>query len=240
MGYLVWGEFADWGCGGFGPVEDHQQPGATYITQWLEVIERDYSHPSIIGWCPLNETWQPLSDQIRVLDDVTHGMYLACKAMDGTRPVLDTSGYSHRVRGCDVCDSHDYDQNPETFKARHDQLAAGNPHMNTHNDQPISLPFVGGPYFVSEFGGIWWSPAAKEGEDSWGYGDRVKSIEEFYARFKGLCDALLDNPNMFGYCYTQLTDVYQEQNGIFAFDRKEKFDMERIRTVQQRKAAIEE
>ncbi|MDQ2800625.1 MAG: beta-galactosidase, partial [Armatimonadota bacterium] len=75
MGYLVWGEFGDWGCGGQGPAHNHQQPGATYITQWLEALARDYSHPSIIGWCPLNETWQPIGDGITQLDDVTHGMY---------------------------------------------------------------------------------------------------------------------------------------------------------------------
>ena len=96
LGYLVWGEFPDWGVSSQGWVYDHQKPTASYITQWLEEIERDYSHPAIIGWCPLNETWQPLSDQITTLDEVTLGMFLAAR-MDPTRPVLDTSGYSHRV-----------------------------------------------------------------------------------------------------------------------------------------------
>jgi hypothetical protein len=64
-------------------------------------------------------------------------------------------------------------------------------------------------------------------------------IEEFYERFEGLCAALLDDPNMFGYCYTQLTDVFQEQNGIYGFDRSKKFDMDRIRRAQTRPAAIE-
>lgn len=239
LGYLVWGEFPDWGCGGQGSVEDHQQPGAAYITQWLEVLERDYSHPCIIGWCPLNETWQPISDHLRVLDDVTRGMFLAAKAMDATRPVLDTSGYAHRVPESDIYDSHDYDQDPVSFAARHTGLAGGAPFINTHSDRLISIPYRGQPYFVSEFGGIWWNPEAKEGEDSWGYGERPRSIEEFHARFKGLCDALLDDPNMFGYCYTQLTDVFQEQNGLYTFDRRIKFDMERIRAVQTRPAAIE-
>ena len=239
LGYLVWGEFGDWGCGGFGPGHDHQQPGATYITQWLEALHRDYSHPCIVGWCPLNETHQVISDGIRVLDDVTWGMFLATKAMDLTRPVLDTSGYSHRIPIADVYDSHDYDQNPDTFRERHDKLREGKPHLNTAGPSPISIPYGGQPYFVSEFGGIWWNPDAKEGEDSWGYGDRPKSVEEFHARFKGLCDALLDNPDMFGYCYTQLTDVFQEQNGIYRFDRSVKLDVDRIRSVQRREAAIE-
>ncbi len=239
LGYLVWGEFPDWGCAEQGPLEDHQRPGASYITQWLEVLERDYSHPSLIGWCPLNETWQPLSDQITVLDDVTRGMFLAAKAMDGTRPVLDASGYSHRIPESDVYDSHDYDQNPETFLARHDSLAQEKPFVNLHMDRVMSIPYGGQPYFVSEFGGIWWNPKARPGEDSWGYGERPKTIEEFYRRFEGLCDALLDNPKMFGYCYTQLTDVFQEQNGIYLFDRGVKFNMARLRGIQQRKAAIE-
>jgi beta-galactosidase/beta-glucuronidase len=241
LGYLVWGEFPDWGCSGQGPRADHQRPGPSYITEWLEAIERDYSHPSIIGWCPLNETWQQLHDRTTVLDDVTRGMFLATKAMDPTRPVLDASGYSHRVPEADVYDSHDYDQNPATFRERHAGLANGKPYLNSGWDgsQVISIPYRGQPYFVSEFGGIWWNPDARPDEDSWGYGERVRSIEEFYARFEGLCAALLDDPLMFGYCYTQLTDVYQEQNGIYTFDRRTKFDMERIRATQQRPAAIE-
>ena len=92
---------------------------------------------------------------------------------------------------------------------------------------------------MSEFGGIWWNPDVKLGEASWGYGDRPKSVEEFYDRFAKLCATLLDDPKMFGYCYTQLTDVFQEQNGIYRFDRRGKFEMRRIREAQTRAAAIE-
>jgi len=100
----------------------------------------------------------------------------------------------------------------------------------------------GPPFFVSEFGGTWWNPDAVADatrERSWGYGDAPKTIEEFYRRFEGLCGALLDNPTMFGYCYTQLTDVYQEQNGIYTFDRRAKFDPARLRAIQRKTAAIE-
>lgn len=252
MGYLVWGEFGDWGCltGGFD--DDRQQPTASYVTQWLEALERDYSHPAIIGWCPLNETRQYLSDRITVLDDVMRGMFLATKAMDTTRPVLDTSGYSHRVPETDVYDSHNYDQNPATFAATMGRLDPRGrvAYVNTEDDgdlqaygRPWSLPYAGQPYFCSEFGGIWWnaSPDAPEqsGTTSWGYGERVASLEEFYVRFEGLVSALLENEHMFGYCYTQLTDVFQEQNGIYGFDRSAKFDVARIREVQTCVAAIE-
>lgn len=239
MGYLVWGEFADWGCRDNGRAEDQQRPAATYVTQWLEAVERDYSHPCIVGWCPLNETVDPILDHQTGLDDVTRGMFLATKALDRTRPVLDASGYSHRVAETDIYDSHDYDQDPVSFAARHRRLAEGRPYVNGEEGRAISVPYRGQPYFVSEFGGIWWNPAAKDGEDSWGYGERPKTLDEFYQRFEALCAALLDNPDMFGYCYTQLTDVYQEQNGIYAFDRGEKFPLDRIRAAQQRPAAIE-
>ena len=131
LGYLVWGEFPDWGCAGYGPAPAHQQPSATYITQWLEAIARDYAHPCIVGWCPLNETHQRITDGITALDDVTRGMFLAAKALDSTRPVLDTSGYAHRVPEADVYDCHDYEQHPDIFEAalssRRTQRGAGDP-----------------------------------------------------------------------------------------------------------------
>ncbi len=182
LGYLVWGEFPDWGCSGFGAMPEHQQPGATYITQWLEAIERDYSHPSIVGWCPLNETWQVITDRLTVLDDVTRGMFLATKAMDGTRPVLDASGYSHRVAEADVYDCHTYEQDVARFAQEVDPIRQGKPFTNRSEAEPgtlrqkeFSLAYRGQPYFVSEFGGIWWNPDVRPGEFSWGYGNRPTS-----------------------------------------------------------------
>ena len=237
MGYLCWGEFGDWGI-------DQDNPQPTIITQWLEAVQRDYSHPCIIGWCPLNESSRPFLDRIDQLDDLTRGTFLAAKLADATRPVLDASGYSHRVLDADIYDSHDYDQKPDTFRQRHAKTASGEPYVNQpwqagREKEMISIPYRQQPYFVSEFGGIWWNPDAKPGENSWGYGDRCKSVDEFYTRFEGLCAVLLENAGMFGYCYTQLTDVFQEQNGIYRFDRSTKFDMKRIKAAQVKPAAIE-
>jgi beta-galactosidase/beta-glucuronidase len=239
LGYLVWGEFPDWGAAGHGPADDHYQPGATYVTQWLEVLARDYSHPSIIGWCPLNEADQPLGDRITALDDVMRAMFLATKATDGTRPVLDASGWSHRVPESDLYDCHDYEQDPARLAEHHAGLARNEVYTNGPKDRPWSIPYRGQPFFVSEFGGIWWNPEPRPEEESWGYGPSPENIDEFYARFEGLCSVLLEHPQMFGYCYTQLTDVCQEQNGIYTFDRRSKFDTVRLRRVQERMAAIE-
>ncbi|MGC5166766.1 glycoside hydrolase family 2 protein [Luteimicrobium sp. DT211] len=245
LGYLVWGEFGDWGAGGFGTPQDHQRPTTSFVTEWLEALERDHSHPSIVGWCPLNETHQDLHDRITVLDDVTRGMFLATKLADPSRPVLDASGYSHRVLESDVWDSHHYEQDPAAFARDMSGLADDRPFANDNERGPISVPYRGQPYFCSEYGGIWWNPeeaAAGSGDDrteSWGYGQRVADEEEFHGRFAGLTNALLGDPGMFGYCYTQLTDVFQEQNGIYRFDRSEKLDVARVRAVQEQVAAFE-
>ncbi len=242
MGYLVWGEFGDWG---YRDAAEKLAPGVTYITQWLEALERDCSHPSIIGWCPLNETWQERKDGINVLDDVMHGMYLATKAMDTSRPVLDTSGYSHRVRGADIYDSHDYIEEktfPEglaNFQKRHSEMAEGK--VFTNDGEKFSIAYGGQPYFVSEFGGFKWVPESEKALESgsWGYGGGPTSLEDFYHRFDAVCETLLDNSRMFGYCYTQLTDIYPELNGIFTFDRKPKFDAARLKASQVKIAAME-
>ena len=255
LGYIVWGEFGDWGARSLSALPHHQTFSPSYITEWLEVLERDYSHPCVVGWCPLNETWQPITDFISELDDITRGMYLATKAMDQTRPVLDTSGYSHRMIDTDIYDSHDYEQDPIKFRENQKGLSENKPYKNTWPFKTVdgylkkdawgrkimnewSVDYRGQPYFVSEFGGIWWNPD-QEHAQSWGYGERPKTLEEFYDRFEKLCKILLENPEMFGYCYTQLTDIDQEENGIYKYDRSTKFDINRIRKIQTVTAAIE-
>ncbi|PWH07646.1 beta-galactosidase [Brachybacterium endophyticum] len=257
-GYLTWGEFGDWGVSGQGPTGDNQKPTASFVAQWIEALHRDINHPSIIGWCPLNETHQVRHDRITQLDDVTQAMYDATKLADPTRPVLDVSGYSHRVRGADVYDSHSYEQDPGRFRTEQAGLADGEPFANRRDigdgelpfaDGSFSLPYAGQPYFVSEYGGIWWNAeeaerAAREAgnnaAESWGYGQRIASEEELYERFEGLTNVLLEDPLMFGYCYTQLTDVFQEKNGVVDFARGRKLDLARLRAVQERAAAYEQ
>jgi beta-galactosidase/beta-glucuronidase len=217
LGYLVWGEFGDWGA-----VEsDRSTP--SLVAEWLEALERDYSHPSIVGWCPLNETSYPLGDRITGLDDITRALFLATRAADTTRPILDASGYAHRVPESDVFDSHLYEQHPTLFASHMYGLAEGTPYTNALADgRPHSVPYRGQPYFCSEFGGIWSDGA-----------------EDFVSRFAALVSVLLNDPRMFGYCYTQLTDVFQERNGIYRFDRTPKFDVSKLREIQARGAAFE-
>lgn len=246
LGYLVWGEFADWGASGQGRDGYNQRPTPGFIDQWIDVLVRDRNHPSIVGWCPLNETYQVLHDRMTVLDDVTRAMFWATKHIDPSRPVIDASGYSHRVAATDVWDSHDYEQDPEQFARNHARLAEGAPHTNRDLEgREYSLPYRGQPFMVSEFGGIWWAQDSDRGasgearDSSWGYGQRIADEDAFYERFTGLVEVLAGNPLMFGYCYTQLTDVFQEQNGIYRFDRGLKLDIARIRDVQSTVPAYE-
>jgi len=237
LGYLVWGEFGDWGARILGT--DRQQPTVSFVTEWVEALTRDLSHPAIIGWCPLNETWEPIREKMTVLDDATRAMYFLTKAIDPTRPVIDASGYSHRVAGVDIYDSHSYEQDPARFAELMRGLADGSPYVNAGEDAAWSLPYAGQPYFCSEFGGTWWSDVDATRSSSWGYGQAPCTNQEWIERFRGLVGVLLGDPHMFGYCFTQLTDVFQEQNGVFTFDRRPKFDLAELRRIQQGPAAYE-
>jgi hypothetical protein len=98
-------------------------------------------------------------------------------------------------------------------------------------DRKKEVTYGGQPYFVDEYGGIKWVVGAQFAENTWGYGEGPKTVDEFYRRLEGLTDVLLGFDHISGYCYTQLTDVEQEQNGIYNYDRTSKFDMAKIKAI---------
>ena len=219
LGYLVWGEHGNWGLD-ISRVEAYKG----FLPEWLEILRRDYNHPAIIGWCPLNETQ---GDQD---DDFVRALAAETRAFDASRPFIDASGWTHVDGVSDLIDLHDYEQNPEIFGETLKKIAAG---------EAVKSPdgsTLTGITFVSEYGGIWWS----DKEDGWGYGNRPTSEAEFLARFKGLTEAILACPVICALCYTQLTDVEQEQNGLYTYERRAKFDPEVISAILRQKAAIEE
>ena len=245
LGYLVWGEYPNWGL-------DHAHPLSTetYLNQWSEAVERDFNHPAIIGWCPFNETWGYREE--REKNALLTSLYKLTKRLDPTRPCIDSSG-NYRVLS-EVYDIHDYDQDTQSFQARWDGLTdriretggvipAEDPFFNSAPEGPSGrAPFFNQPYdnqpiFVSEYGGIRWPDDTVEG---WGYGNAPATPEEFFARYKGLTEALLNNPEIFGFCYTQLYDVEQEVNGLYTYGRVQKFDISLIQKINQQKAAIED
>lgn len=218
-GYMIWGEYPDWGL-------DVCRADNIYaiLPEWLEEIERDFNHPSIIGWCPRNETSDnQFAPSISSLYDIT-------KAIDPTRPCIDTSGSNHVKT--DVYCVHNYEHNTDKFKSDFDRLMSEGFLVDLKQK---TQTYNGGATFLSEYGGITFNPNG----ESWGYG-AVDTAEEFYKKFKGLADPLINNTRMLGFCYTQLTDVEQEQNGIYTYDRTPKFDSERLYDIITRKAAAEE
>lgn len=245
MGYIVWGEYPNWGLA-------HDLPQATeiYMAEWKEAMERDFNHPSIIGWCPFNETWGYYENQ--EANALISSIYKFTKQMDPTRPCVDTSGNYHVVT--EIYDIHDYEQDVNVFKNRWDEFIRTmkeNGEVLESDAEVLSkgvncgkdgiAPFFGQAYhgepiFISEYGGTKWVDKAEEG---WGYGQQPVTEEEFFARYKGLTEAMLNNEYIFGFCYTQLYDVEQEVNGLYTYDRKEKFDIDMIRKVNSQKAAIE-
>lgn len=226
-GYIVWGEFPNWGL-------DHSYADSIYgvLPEWLEEVDRDFNHPAIVGWCPFNETWD--QNYRKQFDELISTVYKATKVVDPTRPCIDTSGHFHVVT--DIYDLHDYEQDPAAFAEHYKELGKTNK-FNFPQAMEDRQSYDGkSPFFVSEYGGIGWNTKGK----AWGYGNIPESPETFLKRLKGLTDVLLDNEKMFGFCYTQLTDVEQEQNGLYTYDRKPKFSPEIIREIFSRKAAIEE
>lgn len=241
LGYLTWGEASSWGmdCNDI-------ETARNFITEWTEIVERDRNHPSILIWTPTNEEFWPDHVQYpRLMQD----LYKLTKAIDPTRPFHGTSGGSHIAT--DIWTVHNYEQDPAKLK---DLLYNDGKLMEAPKWEiqlmPKNIGFNGlkytdqytfpqykhdMPYLIDEFGGIKWNPSQQmesAQNTSWGYGEPPHSLEEFYTRLEGLVNTVLSlSDHVWGYCYTQLTDVEQEQNGIYYYDRSPKFDMKRIHAI---------
>jgi hypothetical protein len=225
LGYLVWGEFPNWGF------DYHPADYSNFINEWTEELLRDRGHPAIIGWCPFNETGPNAGELQQII-------WRQTRAIDPSRPIIESSGWAHTLTLPEVLDAHDYNQDPAAFRQNWMDFFASHSAAPTparygaagpHPDEDKGLPFM-----ISEFGGIGWAT-----EGGWGYGNGPRSLDEFYTRYQGLVDAQLDNPNLFGFCYTQLTDVEQEHNGLYYYNRRPKFDLNRLHAITSRRAAYE-
>lgn len=221
MGYLTWAESPSWGVN-----MKSDAAARNFLSEWQKIVVRDRNHPSIIAWTPLNETWD-LTDSRRH-SRLHIEAYELTKDLDPTRAVNGASGGCQVVT--DIYAVHNYEQDPEKLFQMLHQQDDGSVYA-TLGDKEVE--YTGQPYVVDEFGGIKWVPATDIAfaSDSWGYGHPPQNIEEFYRRLLGQVDALLSLEHVAGYCYTQLTDVEQEQNGIYNYDRTLKFDMEQIRRI---------
>ena len=215
LGYLTWGESASWGAN-----INRIGSARNFLTEWEETVVRDRNHPSIIMWTPFNETWEhpdnreAAREACRFVSDV----YDLTRNLD-YRPCHDVSGNYHVKT--DIFSVHQYEQDPGKFSA---WIAPVDGKVRQHDLENREVEYDGQPYLVDEYGGIKWVVGQEFSEISWGYGNAPKTIEEVYERMEDLTDAILYFDHIF-------TDVEQEQNGIYNYDRTEKFDMDRIRAI---------
>jgi beta-galactosidase/beta-glucuronidase len=222
-GLLVWSEMA-------ATFEFHDRAVNAFTKEWFEIVKQQHNHPSIITWVPFNESWgigNILRDERQ--QKFTEGIYHLTKSFDPHRPVIVNDGWEHTVS--DIVTLHDYVATGEGFLQRYrdnkDAIVSGE---TTCNQWKYALAkgysYRGQPIIISEFGGI-----AFQSDKGWGYGEQVASVEAFMERFKGLTQAIKSVDYICGYCYTQVTDVQQEINGLLTEDRKPKVPLEQIRAI---------
>lgn len=220
LGLLVWSEAAN-------AYEYSEEYVRRFTKEWQEIIDRDYNHPSIVAWVPLNESWG-IPNALADKRQQQHGlaMYHLTKSLDETRLVVYNDGWEHMTT--DMLTIHDYESRQEVLEQRYSSVES------TLKFMPAGKPlFVGGasyqgqPIIISEFGGIAYKKSEWEG---WGYSG-ADNEEDFLKRLKAVLDPMFSSPVIQGYCYTQLTDVEQEINGLLTYDRQLKAPLETIRDI---------
>lgn len=206
---------------------------ARFTREWLEVVERDYSHPSVVMWVPINESWGVPNLRDPAQQNHLRALYTLTRSLDKTRPVVDNDGWEH-VETMDLFTIHDYAGTGERLYAKYKDLGKPGERI-PDNARAILLPGVsynGSPFLLSEFGGIAYVlPGSQVPADAWGYAGVEKSPDAVLARLRGLYEAIARIPAFAGICYTQLTDVEQEVNGLLTYDRKMKFDPAKLREI---------
>jgi beta-galactosidase/beta-glucuronidase len=204
-----------------------------FTREWLDLVERDRSHPSVVTWVPLNESWgvQHISHDpsqqafARAIADLT-------RAVDPSRPVVSNDGWEHT--SSDIVTVHDYSDSAETLRARYgdsgrlaellDGLGpAGRRMRASEPGWPADAPVM-----LTEFGGIAYSSELRDGE--WGYSSAADG-SDYQHRLDGLVGAVRDSVALAGFCYTQLADTRQEVNGLCDEHRRPKLPPERIRAI---------
>ena len=228
LGCMAWGEFPSWGI----PYDGVSALGV-FTKEWIEAVERDFNHPSIISWCPLNEVWKNIQDarksrDVRFIDAV----YEITKQLDNTRPCVDVSGGFHGHK-TDLYDFHCYEEyeKVEGYLERLEKDDCLEVPLLYDEKEPQLRYRAEIPTNISEYGGFRFSQSESVTQvntvnecgvdctESWGYGKGETDEKSFVERYCKLTKLLLRHPKLSGFCYTQLYDIEQEQNGFFTYER---------------------
>lgn len=226
LGLLVWAEIGS-------TYEFNDQAVEEFSQQWLQVVKKLYNHPSIITWVPFNESWG-IEDvkQNKKQQNFTESIYYLTKSIDSSRPIIANDGWEHTIS--DIITFHDYVESTAKLKNTYlDSIDKVLQNKKVFNDQVYidggkfimadGYQYQGQPIIFSEFGGI-----AFQDKEGWGYGEQVQSKEELSQRMNNLMQIIKEADYFQGYCYTQLTDVEQEKNGLLDENREYKLDLEKI------------
>lgn len=227
LGYLVWGECAS------APIYNEDAVNRL-MREWSEIVERDYNHPCIVTWVPLNESWGvPDIQRNRQQQHFSQAMYHYLHAVDPTRLVISNDGWN--LTETDICAIHNYNHgNPEDmerYRYFQETLATKE---NILNFSPTRWSIYadgfnhqGEPILLTEFGGIGFKV---DGQVGWGY-TSVTNKEDFVTEYQRIMKAVYASKVLYGYCYTQLTDVEQEINGLLTYHREPKCSLEKIKKI---------
>lgn len=222
MGLLVWGELPS-------AYEFNDNAIEASSRELIEFVERDYNHPCIVTWVPVNESWgvRSIRENLQQQNYCRMLTYLL-KAMDPVRLVSSNDGWE-QISDTDICALHDYALFPETEKKYDDMEKIVKTYCESRYLFAEGNSYQGQPVILTEYGGIAFE---EEGEESsWGYYGRVKGEEQFFERLEPITEFLICSGHFSGFCYTQLTDVMQEVNGLLTEDRKPKVSMERLHDI---------
>ncbi|MBB6098614.1 beta-galactosidase/beta-glucuronidase [Deinobacterium chartae] len=221
LGLLVWEEMPS-------PYRFTSRTVDRLVNEWVEVIKRDYSHPCIVAWVPFNESWGvPDLPSNPAHQDYVRALYHLTKTLDPSRPVIGNDGWEHVAT--DMIAVHDYTTDPREIYERYRTLEAAQFSLNRFlpGGRTITLPGFSvdeHPIVLSEFGGIAYAPREA---NTWGY-SRATDEEALRNEYVALLEALNQCQGIAGFCYTQLTDTFQEANGLLYMDRRPKTDIEPI------------
>lgn len=226
LGFLVWGEMAN----AFDIYNDKYIE--RFTDEWQQVIQRDYNHPSIIAWTPINESWGVFKIATDAQQqDHARAMYYLIHSLDTTRLVQDNDGWEH-TETTDIFGIHDYSRGNE-LTDRYKILETDRTKVPRNGKQAnaFGYEYNGSPIIVTEFGGIAYRIDAPKKDNEFGYGNIEPNKEAFLKRLDETVTALRNNKVIVGYCYTQLTDVEQEINGLMTYDRKPKVSPEEFAKI---------
>ena len=226
MGLLVWSEMAN-------AYAFSDNAMSNFIDEWKNIVIQNYNHPSIITWVPFNESWGFSNLGYNINEqNFANSMYLFTKAIDPTRPVVSNDGWQQVMT--DIITIHEYrhdaDEVYEAYTDKEFKILNGKlPYSCNNKLLADGYKYNGQPVIMSEYGGITYYKEVGEKGD-WGYGG-VKSEQEFIEKLRAITEAVGKIPYISGYCYTQITDVQQEMNGLLYESREPKFSKEGIKAI---------